>query len=217
MKKKILIGFGAVLAVALLAGAVYMGVRLLNTNANGGGLNLPIAGLGGPGGGNANSFQIQMTPAPEMPTAHADLVGQVTSIKDNSIFVSEMSKASGGGTNVVIVGKTISGGSGPSTDSGSPSTNDVSPTPSGPATEVVVSQSTVIYRDTTMDSMPKPQPGSSVSTSVQQVLEPADVSSISADSMVQVWGQKRGDRLIADTIVVMGVAILQTTGGGGGK
>ena len=52
MKKKLLIGIGAVLAVALLAGAVFMGVRLLNSKAANGPGGL-LAGLGAPGGGSA--------------------------------------------------------------------------------------------------------------------------------------------------------------------
>ncbi len=212
MKKKILIGIVAILGVALLAGAAFMAVHLLNTKASANGPGAPLAGLGDPGGGKT-SIHIQMTPAPELPSARADLTGQVTKIQDNSIFVAEMSKDSSGG-NVVIVGKAVSG-SGSSNDSG-PSTNSnqvYAPTPSGPVTEVVVSQSTVIYRDTTMNSVPRPQPGSSTSIGVQQVLEPADISSISDSSLVQVWGQKRGDRLIADTIVVMGTAIINSGGG----
>ena len=211
MKKKILIGIGAVLGVALLAGAVFMAVRLLNTKTSANGSGLPLAGLGGPGGGKT-SFQIQVTPAPELPSAHADLIGQVTTIQDNSVFVAEMSKSSGGGGNVVIVGKAVQSGSGSSNDSG-PSTNSEAPTPSGPVTEVVVSQSTVIYRDTTMNNVPKPQAGTSTSMGVQQTVELADILSISDSSMVQVWGQKRGDRLIADTIVVMGTAIIQSGSG----
>ncbi len=210
MKKKILIGIGGVLAVALLAGGAFMAVRLLNTKAAANGPGAPLAGLGGSGSGKV-SFQLQMTPAPELPSARADLTGQVTNIQDNSIFVAEMSKASGGGANVVIVGKAVSG-SGSSNGSG-PSTNSESPTPSGPVTEVVVSQNTTIYRDTTMNSVPKPQAGTTTNIGVQQVLEPADISSISDSSLVQVWGQKRGDRLIADIIVVMGTAIIQSAGG----
>ncbi len=212
MKKRIFIGIAAVLGVALLAGAVFMAVRLLNTKASANGPGMPLAGLGGPGGGKT-SIQIQMTPAPELPSARADLVGQVTNIQDNSIFVAEMTKSSAGGGNVVIVGKAVSGDGGPSSDSG-PSTNAVAPTPSGPVTEVVVSQNTTIYRDTTMNSVQRPQPGTSVNIGVQQVLEPADISSISTSSLLQVWGQKRGDRLIADVIVVMGTAVIQSSGGG---
>ncbi len=212
MKKKILIGVVAVLAVALLAGAAFMAVRLLNTKASANGPSAPLAGLGGSGNGKF-SIQIQMTPAPELPSVHADLVGQVINIQDNSISVAEMSKATSGG-NMVIVGKAVSGSgsandSGPSTDGG----QAAAPTPSGPVTEVVVSQNTTIYRDTTMNNVPRPQSGSSVNLGVQQVLEPADISSISDSSLVQVWGQKRGDRLIADIIVVMGTAIINSGGG----
>jgi hypothetical protein len=211
MKKKVFIGIGAVLGVALLAGAVFVGVRMLNSNSTNGGPGGLLASLGLQGGGTASfAMSIEMTPAPELPTTRADIVGQVVSVKDNSIFVSEMSKGGtvSGGANVVIVGKAISGGAGPSTDSGD------SPTPSGPITEVVVSKETLIYRDTSMDNVPKPTGSGSTTLSVQQVVTLVDISQIAQNYMVQVWGQKRGDRLIADTIVVMGAPVIMKSGAG---
>jgi hypothetical protein len=216
MKKKILIGIGGLLAVALLAGAAFMAVRLLNSKTADGPGGL-LAGLGLPGGGTASfAMKIEMTPAPELPTTRADVVGQVANIKDNSIFVSEFAKGRGGeGGTMVIVGKTISGGTGASTDSSGPSSVDSGPTPTpGPLTEVVVSKETRIYRDTSMDNVPKPT-GGDTNLSIQQVVEPVDISQIAQDYMVQVWGQKRGDRLIAGTILVMGAAVIQVQGGGG--
>ncbi len=176
MKKKFLIGIGAVFGVALLAAAVFLAVRLLNAKASAGGPGMPPAGAGGPGG---TVFMLKLTPAPELPLVHADLGGVVTRIQDNSLFVTETTHQS--------------------TDA----------PPSGPVTEVVVSQKTTIYRDTTLDSVPAPQPGTTTNLGVQQVVEPAVVSSISTDSFVQVWGQKRGDRLNADVILVQGTEVVQ--------
>ncbi len=178
MKKKVLIGMGTMLVVALLAGAVFMAVRMLNTIASASGPGMPPAGLGGPGKG-ATVFMLKLTPAPELPVVHADLTGVVTKVQDNSIFVTEATHVS----------------------SDAP--------PSGPATEVVVSQKTKLYRDTTLDNVPAPQPGTTTNLGAQQVVAPAEVSSISTDSFVQVWGQKRGDRLIADTILVQGTEVVQ--------
>jgi len=183
VKKKIFIGIGAVLAIALLAGAAFMAVRLLNTNANGGGPGSLLAGLGGPGGGNSHVAQmLRLTPAPELPVTHPDLTGVVNSIQGNSVFVVQASNVS--------------------------TTAGEIQTPNGPATEVVVSQKTLIYRDTTLDSVPTPQAGTTTSIGAQQVVEPAELSSISTDSMVQVWGPLRGDRLIAETILVQGTEII---------
>ncbi len=177
MKKKIWIGIGAVFGVVLLAGAVFLAVRLLNTIVSGKGPGI-LAGLGGPSNSHVE-FMLKLTPAPELPIVHPDLTGVVTRIQDNSIFVTEATHVS--------------------TDS----------IPSGPVTEVVVSQKTAIYRDTTLDTVPPPQSGTTTNLGVQQVVESADASSISADSFVQVWGQTRGDRLIADTILVQGTEVVQ--------
>jgi hypothetical protein len=175
MKKKIFIGMGAVIGVVLLAGAVFMAVRLINSIASGNGPGI-LAGLGGGSGNTSVTFMLKLTPAPELPVTHADLEGDVTNIQGNSIFVAFRPNTSA---------------------------------PAGPATEVVVSQKTMIYRDITLDTVPSPQPGTNTSLGAQQVLEPADLSSISDFSHVQVWGQKRGDRMIADFIVVQGTEVVQ--------
>ena len=175
MKKKILIGIGGVFGVALLAGAVFMAVRLLNTIAASNGPGIPLAGQASPGKGDT-VFMLKITPAPELPVTHADLLGEVTNIQNNSIFVTER----------------------PNTGA-----------PAGPVTEVVVSQKTNIYRDITLDTVPTPQSGTTTNMGAQQVLEPADVASISTTSFVEVWGQKRGDRLIADFIVVQGTEVVR--------
>jgi hypothetical protein len=170
-------------AVILLAGAVFLGARLLNSRTASGPDGF-LAGLGGQGKGDTLHL-LKLTPAPELPIIHADLIGLVFNVQDNSIFVDS--------------GKTsISTGDGPSASGGATST------PSGPLIEVVVSQSTVIYRDITLDHVPEPQPGTTTITGVQQVVELTDISSIAQNSELQVWGSKRGDRLIAETIVVQG-------------
>jgi hypothetical protein len=212
MKKKVFISIGAVLVVALLAGAAFMAARMLGAGGPAGS-NGPLGALlGSPGGKGNFAMSIQITPAAEIPKAHADIVGQVTRIKDNSIFVAEFSKSGGGGAglSISIGSASAAGGDGPSTSDGGPA---ATATPSGPLTEVVVSKDTVIYRDTTMDNVPKPSGSGSTSLTMQQVVEPADISQIAENYMVQVWGQKRGDRLIADTIVVMGAAVVQFKSG----
>jgi hypothetical protein len=221
MNKKVFIGIGVVLGVALLAGAAFMAARMFGAAQPGGagGPLLPILGAGGPGGKGSFSMSIQITPAPEIPQTQADVTGQVTEIKDNSIFVSSLS-AKGSGGNAVIIGKVVTSGgsdSGPSTDSsdGTSIVGGQSPTPSGPLTEVVISKDTLIYRDTSMDSVPKPSAGGSTNMSIQQTVELIDISQISTDFMVQVWGQKRGDRVIAEKIVVMGAIVVQFNAGAG--
>ncbi len=207
MKKKILFGIGGLLLLALLAGAAFMGMRLVNARASseglpgaGGGGMLQMAGKGGPGGGKV-SIQIQITPAPELPQSSPDFVGEVKSIQGNSIYVAQMNKFSGGPS---------TSSSGQSESGDGPTTSDGVPTQSanGPTIEVVVTKETVIYRDQTMEDVPKPSGSGSQSIGMQQKVELSDISQIAQDYMVQVWGQKRGDRLVADVIVVMGPAVI---------
>ncbi len=199
MKKKILFGIGAVLAVALLAGAAYLGMRLLNAKTAS---NLPsnmMVASGGPGGSGKVSITIQMTPAPELPKTRSDFSGQVKSIDGNSLFVTEQNKFA-----MRVVQGSNSNNSGQSTQEETDSS-------SGPTVEVVVAQETTVYRDKTMENVPRPSSGTST-ISVQQVVEPADISQIAEGYMVQVWGQKRGERIIADVILVMGPVVYTKKG-----
>jgi hypothetical protein len=80
---------------------------------------------------------------------------------------------------------------------------------SGPATEAVITKDTRIWRDASFDNVPKPKSGDNQPLDIQQKVEPAEVSQITTDSMVIVWGQRRGDRVIADVMVVYGAAVVQ--------
>src|SRR5512146_1635070 len=125
MKKSILILGGAILIV-LLAGAAFVGARLLN------GQGLP---LGGPifslGNGGENSVRINskdILPAKELPQIPADVRGLFDHRQDNSLFI---------GTGKV----TVSVKAGPSGSVETSSNHD------GPVVEVVVTAQTKIYKD----------------------------------------------------------------------
>jgi len=57
-----------------------------------------------------------------------------------------------------------------------------------------------VYRDATLDSVRSP---AEMSDPLQQVLEPTPADEIETGAMLMVWGQKRGDRLIAEFIIHM--------------
>ncbi len=201
MNKKVWFAIGGVSLVALLAAGAFFGIRLLRNGLTGGNaLHGPISlGGGGPGSGQI-SVMIQLTPAPELPTQRADLSGLVVNIKDNSLFV----QVQNGPVAIQASNSSSDGpGSGPSVNS--------SPTqdPTAPTTEVVVNENTRTYQDTTMDAQQAPQ--SSGEYAMQQKVEEISVGQVAKDQHVQVWGQKRGDRLIAEVIVVMGMRVI---GGG---
>jgi hypothetical protein len=138
--------------------------------------------LGGQDGMMASS--IELLPAAELPTSRPEITGSFAERKDNSIFVQAFSmdgttsSMSGGSTGRVIA-----------VGSDAPANN-------APKVEVVITNQTKIYRDST--DFGKPQPGKS--TTIQQTVEPGSLDDLHAQTMVTVWGRKNGDRIIADVI-----------------
>ncbi len=186
MNKKILIIPGAILAVGLLAGAAFVGGRLLN------GQGLPGLSSGGPsiitsGGKTAIRFSPgDIQPAKELPQTPADVNGVFDHRQDNSIFV-------GTGQFQIKVQKDASGNVQSSSNH------------SGPVVEVVVTTQTVVYHDTTMEQFNGPPPSG---RKIQQVVEPGSLNDIGQSSLITVWGRKTGDRFIADVLVYTTPAFL---------
>jgi hypothetical protein len=180
MKKRILTISGIVALALLLAGAAFVGGRLLN------GKGLPAMWSGGPflqGGGNGQDVRINVDdiqPAKELPQAPADVWGVFESRQDNSIFL---------GTGIVDLGVQIDDQTGEVQTS---SDHD------GPTVEVVVTSQTTIYKDVTMKQFNGPPPEGQ---KIQQVVEPGSLDDIGESSLITVWGKKTGDRIIADVLV----------------
>lgn len=162
-----------VLAFVVVAVSAFVGGRLLNGQPG-------SLGLFPTGGEGKVAVRIQRTPAPELPTARADLTGLFVSRSDNTITLQSMS-------NMAI--KVIKGGDG---------AVNVSPADGndGPKVEVVVTGRTKIWHDTTQLSGPP----SSGEVGVQQTVETGSLDDIHAQTMLMVWGRKDGDRVIADVI-----------------
>jgi hypothetical protein len=182
MKKTILITGGVIVLALLLAGAAFIGGRLLKGQGlTGGPRNVrPILGGGnGPGfqqsRGSSNEAEIQ--PAKELPQTPADVAGVFDHRQGNSIFI---------GTGQVTVTQQRGGGGGPETSH------------DGPVVEVVVTSQTKIYKDVTAKQFNGPPPEGQ---KVQQVLELGSLEEIGQGSMITVWGRKTGDRFIADVLV----------------
>ena len=151
MKKRILRIGGIVALALLLAGAAFVGGRLLNGQGLPG---VPVLSLGSRGqpvrGG-------QLQPAAELPQTPADVDGAFDHRQDQSIFV---------GTGEVSI----------STNSRTP---DPQISHDGPVVEVVVTSQTTIYKDVTMsqyDTLPEGQvqqvlePGSSDEIGVGSII-----------------------------------------------
>jgi hypothetical protein len=184
MKRVLLIG-GGVALVAVLAGAAFVAGRLLNGQplaiGGDGGPNM-IVNTGGPGGG-AVSVKLNIEPAKELPQTPPDTRGLFDHRADSSIFV-------GTGQVQMMVQKKPDG------------TLDMSAKHDGPVIEVVVTHDTVVYSDITMKDAGALPPGQqSGEVKKQQVLEPGSIDQIAEYSQVTVWGERRGDRIIAQTLV----------------
>lgn len=181
MNKKVFLAVGLVVGVLVLAGAAYLGGRLLAPGKSGMVAGPPMTMQRGGGPARpAGAVQVRLEPAEEIPTRAPDLSGLATEIGNNSLMVSTIE----GPVKITSVdGKT-------SMDA------EISDKP----TEVVVTKETKIYQDTTQ---PDFSPGGAAEgeQTIQQTVEERSLSNIAPNTMVSVWGYKRGDRLVAEIIV----------------
>src|SRR6185503_14219405 len=104
--------------------------------------------------------------------------------KDKTIVIQSVSLKAGGG------GMVVESGGGESV-AGSPADLD-----SGPKVEVVVTNETTIYRETTdLSGLP---PGEH--ENIKQTVEESTLDDLNSQSMVSVCGRKSGDRIIAEVL-----------------
>ena len=76
----------------------------------------------------------------------------------------------------------------------------VVPRTDGPQLEIVIGPDTVLYRDVT--DFQADAPTESGERVVQQIVRPADLAdAIEPQMEMSVWGERRGDRVIADVVV----------------
>lgn len=137
----------------------------------------PALSISGPGGSGGQTFELDITPAEELPKTEPESRGLFVERKDNSIFI--------GTGDVTVMVSAGQGDAEPAMDADY----------SGDKVEVVISNDTVIYRDAT--ELDPENPGATV----QQVVEISTIDDISPQSSITVWGRKAGDRIIADIIV----------------
>jgi hypothetical protein len=186
---------GGIVLVLVLAGAAFLGGRLLNkkapqTNNLIPGMEIVKGGGGGPSssagmvvsgdGPGQQSIQINFKPAPELPELQPDANGLFLKREDNRITL---------GTGNVGMTISSSSSSGEGVVSSEPQASY-----DGPEVEVVVTQATKIYRDIT------PMDPEQTSGTIQQVVEPGTLDDLTTQSSLTVWGKKTGDRIIADVV-----------------
>jgi hypothetical protein len=170
--KKMILLMGVL--VLVVGAAAFVGGGMLNSNVS----PLGVFGLGGKR--DIMSVAINVIPAEELPKTPPEVIGQFVERKDNTIVVASLSMKSGGGGAVVEPG------------SGADLSN-------GPQVEVVMTNETTIYRETT-DLGGPPDMKSGETQTIQQTVEESTLDELNSQSMVTVWGRKSGDRIIAEVL-----------------
>jgi hypothetical protein len=188
MKRLTSIVIGAAV-VLLLAGAAFMAARLWSNKEQEvglGGLAVAVNGdakAGQPLGvvGAAQAIKIEMVAAPELPKTPETVNGVFVRREDNSFFV---------GTGNLKLSMTMEQNGG----------GVVNADYDGPVIEVVVTRDTLLYRDETPAFFSKADLSGEVE--IQQVVRQVDApEGLGENSTIRVWGQQRGDRVVAEVLV----------------
>ena len=141
--------------------------------------------------GASVSVQTTILPAPELPDEEAAAFGIVLDRRDDVLTV-------GTGDIELAVEVEVDASTGQQKTSVVPSTN-------GPELEVVLTRDTQLYRDVTDIAGQLPDESGEV-TIVQEVRPVTDSSQIEVQMEVQVWGERRGDRIVAEVLVFVPLA-----------
>ena len=180
-RKIVILGFAVVLFVVIAAGA-FTAVQLLS--AQNGETEIPMGAMVfedvmDDGSGSPVTVKTVILPADELPQRPAEVGGVLVREQDNSYFV---------GTGSVSVSiSVVNGESSTAVDH------------SGPEVEVVAGRDTQFYQDITDVEFSAPE--SKEQTLQQKVVLVAQPEEMPSGANFQVWGEKRGDRVVADVIV----------------
>jgi hypothetical protein len=135
-------------------------------------------------GNGPKSIKVTTLPADELPDEPKEVSGVFASREDNSIIV---------GTGSIELRVEVN------QDETGAIQRDVSLSANGPEVEVIVTHDTILYREETEDPASGRKGGE---YTVTQVLSPVDnLEELGKNTEVLVWGERRGDRVIADILV----------------
>ncbi|GJM42754.1 MAG: hypothetical protein DHS20C20_30360 [Ardenticatenaceae bacterium] len=194
----ILIGGLALVVLGVLGGGAYTAVQRLTPQVVSNGEEAVAAAEAPSGGGRVMqsvmsqdggpSVAVQTTilPAPELPDEPSAAFGILASREDNTLLV---------GTGNIDLEVDIE----VNPETGQETTNLV-PSTDGPQLEVVITPDTRIYRDVTDLTMP-PDQESGEREIVQQVRQVDSSDDVTGNVELEVWGERRGDRIVATVIV----------------
>ena len=178
---------GGILLVVLFAAAAFIAGRMLNRQ---------VEAL-------SEGIEVDFSDAEEIPQTAPEIVGLVTAVDGDTLTVQEfnMNNMLGmiGETGVVVQSIEIE----------NPEDMDELPVPEfvgadGPVTELVITHDTEIYRDTTFGEIAIIADGDTMPEFPDEIkikVEPGNADEIGPHSMVTVWGERSGDRLIASVIL----------------
>lgn len=182
MKKTVLVLLGGIILVAVLAGGTFTAVQLLNSNQPD--EELPAGAMVfedvfDDGSGNPVTVKTIVDPAAELPQRPAEAGGIFLRAEDNSYFV---------GTGSISLNVTVINGE-----------RSVAAEHSGPEIEVVVGHDTIFYKDVTeLEFESSESKEQRVQQEVKMVDQPGEMPET---ANIQAWGERRGDRVIAEVIV----------------
>jgi len=188
MKRTTLIVGSLVVVVVLLAGAAFVAGRLWSRDAPQGEElvgSLPAAPV--EGAVESEAVTLQLEGAPELPQRRPATMGIFSRREDNRIFVKD------NGQSVMM----IAPGVGVSAANPDTQVREV---------EVVVTNKTTVYEDVTEKSQGGEPPSGGI---MQQKLAPGSAEAIGAHSFVLAWGEKHGDRVVADTLVYISPLVIE--------
>lgn len=177
---------GIVVVVLVLIGAAFVAGRLFTgpepaiANAPGGsGRVMEIVQDDGSG---PVGVRISFKPAPELPDRASEATGLFVKREDDAIFV---------GTGEIELDVQVD-------DTGK---RNVVTNHSGPVIEAVITQDTLLYKDVTKIEV-EPSAKESGEQVVQQLVQGVDsLEEVGENAELQVWGERRGDRVVAEVVV----------------
>jgi hypothetical protein len=176
MKRAVLLTSGIILMVAALAGAAYIAGRLLQKRMASD--DTSAMAIGSDGRTHYQIVDVDTERAKELPDRPSDLTGLLIRAENNSVYIGIGARRDFGFS---------------ATGSGDYDASDFDA-----IVEVVVTRGTEIYKDVTglQGLGPGQKPGS-----IRQKVAPLKLDELSGQGLIMAWGERRGDRLIADVVL----------------
>lgn len=179
---------GGILVVILLAGAAFVGGSLLNKQV----------------GISPGVYEIDFTEAEDIPQSEPEVSGVVIATDGDTLTVQELNMnytlGMSGEGGVYVEAETIVESE---EDIEGPTAIDFFGA-DGPITEIVTNRDTKIYKDVTSTgyvSVSSEGASPELPEKIQMKVEPGTLDEIGNGSMVTIWGERRGDRIIADVVL----------------